>query len=106
MNGTRICHCPIDGCSGHVVERDVRGHREYCCNRCMRSLSMSAILHAHGALTAKWFDAVAELEDRYREHLRVKLTAEQCRHVAELLRGGLSMSSCAAGDMGPGGLEP
>lgn len=83
MTGTPICHCPVHGCPGRVVERDVRGHSEYCCDRCMGSTT---------------------LVDQSRAWLRVSLTAEQCRHVAELLRGGLTMHECTAEDLGPGGM--
>lgn len=44
---------------------------------------------------ANWFRVVGALDDKAREHLSVKLTAENCEEVARILEAGIGMHSCS-----------
>ena len=50
---------------------------------------------------ARFFEVLAEEDDEAREHLQVRLTAEQCAEVARILREPISLFECSPGDGAP-----
>lgn len=89
-------------CGGTIQTYESRGHEKAGCSRCHRCVPFSELLamadvpsaESYRAGVSAWFREVAALEDRYREHLQVKLTAEQCLEVARIVDAGITMYAC------------
>ena|SRR5260221_3461241 len=105
------CHC-----GGTIETYESRGHEKAGCSRCHRCVGISELLNradaprppvlqGYQASISAWFREVAALENRYREHLQVKLTAQQCLEVARIIDGGITMFSCDVDESEQTGVE-